>query len=216
MHQKQKPVDVSEYLRELFCGIDFSFDHKPDEPSSPQIEREQLAAALAVVGRFLLKLDPSHADRFFNLSDSLSDLNSGARPPILRGPKKRSPPNSTQVEIAKANVAFALDALIELGEKPNEAASMLVRKFGGIKHLAGPKSQRQDYSLAKTILEWRKNLSAPGRKKNDHAAELFLVGRELTKFLIDKDRGNDLKVRAIGRAKNAASIGVFLAATNTH
>ena len=216
MDQKQECVDVSAYLRELICGIDSCFDDKPNEARSPKVEREQSAAALAVVGRFLLKLDPKHADRFFDLSDALIDLNGGARPPILRSPKKRSPPNSTQVEAAKADVAFALEALIELGAKPNEAASMLVRKFEGIKNLAGPKSQRQDYFLTQTILEWRKSLSAPSRKKNYLAAEIFLAGRELIKSFIENDRGGELKARAIGRAKHAAEIGVFLAATNTN
>jgi hypothetical protein len=215
MNQKQEPFDVREPLFELLNGLDFAFNQKSDNPPSAQIEREQLVAALTVVGRFLLKVKPPHADRFFDLSDALGDLNIGARPPILRGPKKRSAPNATKIEAAKACVAFALDALIELGESSHAAATMLVEKYDGIKWLAGQKSHRSDNLWEKTILEWRKSLSAPSRKKNDLAAEIFAAGRELIKFLIETDRRGELKARAIGRAKYAAKIGVFLAASNT-
>ena len=121
MGQGQPPVDVTEHLHELLHNIDFAFE-QPSSEATPQRERERYAAALAAIGAFLSKICPAHADRFFDLSYAFTDLNSGARPPIFRGPKRRSVPNPTQIEAAKAEVAFALDALIALGEKPLTAA----------------------------------------------------------------------------------------------
>jgi hypothetical protein len=84
---------------------------------------------------------------------------------ILRPKKERSAPNPTQIEAAKANIAFALDALISLGKTPEKAAKTLLAKFPHLKNLAGPKSHRPDYAWHKTILEWRKTLSAPAGRR---------------------------------------------------
>src|SRR6476659_1755266 len=115
MNENQEAVDLTEPLIELLKSIDFAFDKEFGEQPKPQAEQERYAAALAAIGRFLTKIDPTHADRFFVLSDALADLSIGARPPVLGRPKQRSAPNPTQIEAAKANVAFALDALIALG-----------------------------------------------------------------------------------------------------
>ena len=213
MGQGQPPVDVTEHLHELLHNIDFAFE-QPSSEATPQRERERYAAALAAIGAFLSKIRPAHAGRFFDLSYAFTDLNSGARPPIFRGPKRRSVPNPTQIEAAKAEVAFALDALIALGEKPLTAAQNLLREFKGIENLAGPKSQRAQ-NLKKTILEWRKSLSATKRRKNELAAELFAAGRELVKFLINKGRTTELRNRARGRAAHAARVGVSVKRSNT-
>jgi hypothetical protein len=180
MKREQEPVDVTEPLLELVHGLDVAFDQKSDEPSTPQTEQERYAAALAVIGRFLAKVDPdpAHTDRFFVLSDALADHSIGAHAPVLRRLRRRSAPNPTQIEAAKANVAFALDALIALGEHPKNAANKLLVRFSGIKNLAGPKSGAVG-SWEKTILEWRKRLSAPSRAKNELAAEIFKAGRAL-------------------------------------
>ena len=126
-----EPVDVTQILLELVHGLDFAFNQKSDEPSTPQTEQERYAAALAVVGRLLAKVDPdpTHADQFFVLSDALADHSIGARAPLLRPLKRRSAPNPTQIEAAKAYVAFALDALIALGEDPKYAANKLLVRF---------------------------------------------------------------------------------------
>jgi hypothetical protein len=212
---RQEAVNVTEPLLELLRGIDFAFGQKSDESLSYRLERERCAAVIVAIGRFLMKIGSPHADRFFDLSDAFADLNLGARPPIFRVSKQRSAPNPTQIEAAKANVAFALDALIKLGKSQSDAAKTLLRKFPGIKNLAGPKSHRPDYSWEKTILEWRKGLAAPSRRKNKLAAEIFSVGRELIDFLIKENRRDELVERAIGRAKLASRIGVFVARSNT-
>ena len=215
MNQKQDPLDVTALLRECLDGINFAFNQEPDDVPSSQNQREQLALAIAVVGRFLSKVAPTHAGRFFDLSNALSDLNIGARPPILKAPKKRSALNATQIEVAKANVVFALAALIELGVNPHAAATMLVEKYDGIKWLAGAKSHRADNLWGKTILEWRKRLSAPSRKNNYLAVETFVAGRDLINDFIKTDRRDELKARAFDRAKYASKIGVFVGASNT-
>jgi hypothetical protein len=214
MNENQEAVDLTEPLIELLKSIDFAFDKEFGEQPKPQAEQERYAAALAAIGRFLTKIDPTHADRFFVLSDALADLSIGARPPVLGRPKQRSAPNPTQIEAAKANVAFALDALIALGESPDSAARTLLSKFASIKNLAGHKSHRHGYSWEKTILEWRKSLSAPSRKKNELAAEIFGAGRDLINSSIKGERRAELKQRALGRAGYAARVGVFVAGSN--
>ena len=208
MKPEQEPVDLTKPVLELLRGIDFAFDQKDREPTTPQLEQQRYAAALAAIGRFLTKIAPTHADRLFVLSDALADYSIGAHPPLLRRLKRRSAPNPTQIEAAKANVAFALDALIALGEPPKNAANKLLVRFPGIKALAGPKSRKVG-SWEKTILEWRKSLSAPSRTKNELAAEIFKAGHALIDFYIKTNRRADLKRHALGRAKHATSVGVF-------
>src|SRR5262249_2333768 len=142
MTHQSEPIDVTEPLVELLRNIDSAFDQTLSYPLSPKLERERYATALVAIGHFLMKLSPSHADRFFELAAALCDLNVGARPAIFRGPKLKSVPNPTQIEVAKAYVAFALDALIEVGNSPNDAAKTLLTKFPNIKNLAGQKSHR--------------------------------------------------------------------------
>ena len=204
---------MTEPLLELLRNIDSAFEQSSGE-ATLQTEQTRIAAALAAIGRFLSKINRTHAERFFDLSDAFTDVSSGARPPIFRGPKKRSARNTTQIEAAKAEVAFALDALIALGEKPLTAAQNLLREFPGIENLAGPKSRRAQ-NPKKTILEWRKSLSATKRRKNELAAETFSAGRELIKIFINQGRTTELRNQARGRAAHAARVGVFVARSNT-
>jgi hypothetical protein len=214
MKSEREPVDLTESLLELLRSIDFAFHQKPGEPTTPQTEQLRHAGALAAIGRLLTKVDPTHADRFFVLSDALADYSIGAHPPLFRRLKRGSARNPTQIEAAKANVAFALHALIALGEKPKNAANKLLVRFPDIKALAGPKSHKVG-SWKKTILEWRKSLSAPSRAKNELAVQIFEAGRALIDFYIKANRRADLERHALDRTKYAASVGVFLAATNT-
>jgi hypothetical protein len=214
MKRKQELADVTKPLLELLYGLDFAFNQKTGEPTTPQTEQLRYAAALAAIGRFLTKINPTHADRFFVLSNALADHSIGAHAPVLRRLKRRSAPNPTEIEAAKANVAFALDALIALGEDPKNAANKLLVRFSDIKKLAGPKSRKVG-SWEKTILEWRKSLSAPSRAKNEFAVEIFEAGRALIDFYIKANRRADLERHALDRAKHAASVGVFLAGSNT-
>jgi len=156
----------------------------------------------------------AYADRFFDLYNALSDASIGIRSPILKVQKRQSPPNSTLIERAKAEVALALDALIALGQQPQDAARHLLARYPNSKRLAGPKSQQRG-SWEKTILEWRKSLSAPSRRKNLLAAEAFSAGRDLIKSLIKEGRKKELRDRAYGWAKRAALKGVFVTPTDT-
>jgi hypothetical protein len=213
----QAPIDVTEQLTELLQGIEFAFSQAVDsveQITSQQEEQMRYAAALAAMVRFFARIDRvAYADRFFDLSNALSDLSIGSRPPLLKVQKRQSPPNPTQIERAKAEVAFALDALIALVEEPQTAARHLLARYPNIKRLAGPKSQQRG-SWEKTILEWRKSLSAPKRRKNVTAAEVFFAGRDLIKSLIKEGRKKDLRARAYGWAKHAALTGVFVAPTD--
>jgi hypothetical protein len=114
---------------------------------------------------------------------------------------------------AKACVAFALDALIALGENQEKAARKLLGEFPDVKNLAGSKSRRAA-TWEKTLLEWRKTLSAPSRAKNQLAAEIFTAGRDLIDAFIKTGRRTDLEKRALGRAEFAARVGVFVGRSN--
>jgi hypothetical protein len=65
MNEKEQPVDVTAPLLELLRNIDFAFERQSGGPATPQLMQAQYAAALVGIGRFLLKIDPGHADRFF-------------------------------------------------------------------------------------------------------------------------------------------------------
>jgi hypothetical protein len=189
------------------AALDNSFSQQTDGIIG---EREQIAAALSVVARFVAKVDPdpAHADRFFELGQVFADLNAGAHPSLVKPIKgRRARALSTDIQSAKANVAFALDALIELGEHPKEAAKIILKQFPKIENLAGPKSRNlnSEAALRKTILEWRRSLRSK-RKKNDLAAELFTTGRNLTVSWIKAGRTADLRKRAIGRARYAEGV----------
>jgi hypothetical protein len=215
MTTEQDPIDVTEPLIELLRNFDFAFRQEPDSRLTLENEQQRYAAACAAVCRFLSKIDPTHADRFFDLSVAFGDLTMGSRPLIFKPLKLKAVPNPTQIETAKASVAFALDALIELGEQPKQAARTLLAKFPAIKNLAGPKSHRSGNTWEDTILGWRKTLSAPKRAKNELAAEIFTAGRALTAAWLSRDdQRAELKRRAMGRVKRAAQIGVFVARSN--
>jgi hypothetical protein len=82
-------IDVTAPLLEFLRSLDRCFEEKPVVISG---EREQMAAALCSVGRFLWNVDPSHASRFFELGQIFADLNVGARHQLIEAHKKRARP----------------------------------------------------------------------------------------------------------------------------
>jgi hypothetical protein len=200
-------VDVTAPLLEFIRGLDKSFEQRPDNIAH---NREQLATALSVVGQFLSKIDPAHANYFFDLGTIFADLNAGARHPLIVPAKRKTArPIPSEIEAAKASVAFALEALIVLGEAPQKAAETILKLFPKIEYLAGPKSRKRNTQKGKglkdTILEWRKFLRSARRKKNDTATDVFAAGRELINRW-KLDRPAELRKRALGRAKLAESV----------
>jgi hypothetical protein len=199
-------------LRELLHDIDVAFEQKSGElPATPQTEQVRYAKAMFALGRFLSKADRTHADRFFVLGDALADLSVGRRPLLLKSPKLGSAANPTQIETAKAAVAFALEALIALGDSPENAAKTLLDDFSDIKNLAGPKTRgpKSRGVGPKTILEWRKFLRSPSRKRNALAVEVFEVGHPVIERYIKEGRQAELKARALDRARYANRVGKF-------
>jgi hypothetical protein len=207
---QQEPLDATPVLAALFESlheIDVAFKLESDEPPATlQAEQARIVEALAAVGRLLLKLRSPHADRFFDLSDAFADAAGGAHPPIFRFPKKRTVPNATKLEAARASVAFAVEVFMALGAKPKDAATRALRECPDIKKLAGPKSYRSENELWETVLEWRKTLSSPSRKKNALAAEIFETGRDLIVFFIKEGRQTELEARALGRLRYAERV----------
>jgi hypothetical protein len=114
--REQEHADLAKPVLELLHGIDFAFDQKSGEPTTPQTEQVRYATALAAIGRFLMKIDPTDADRFFVLSDALADHSIGAHAPVLSTLKRRSAPNPTKRP--RQTLLLPLDVLIALGEHP--------------------------------------------------------------------------------------------------
>jgi hypothetical protein len=200
-------VHITAMLIELLRALDSAFAEKPGEPVTLEDEQLQYAAAFEAVGHFLMKTDPPRADHFFRMGDAFTDALAGARPRILIFKRQRSVPNATDLEAARAWVVFAVDALFALGEgTPEEAANQVLNKYPHIKNLAGAKSHRSGYTWDKTVLEWRNTLSAPSRKKNKLAAEIFVAGRNCIESFIRDGRHAYLRERALGRARNAEQI----------
>jgi len=175
----RRPTGVEKPVLELLSCIEIAFSPETEKKPSYQTLRHQYVDALAAVYRFLIAVDPVHANRFLDLGDAIADLNVGAQNPLLEN-KLKSHPTRIAIRRGKADVVFALEALIESGMKPRDAAKDLLKKFPEIKILAGKKSSGQSTQAkwAGTILEWRKTLRAPSRHKDAEAAHSHKSIRE--------------------------------------
>lgn len=92
----------------MLRGIDLAFDRKPEEePLTPQNGTATVRHGPLGYWPLPPKIDPKYADRFFDLGDALYDQSIGGRSTLLRREKRRSAPNPTQIEAAKANVVDA-------------------------------------------------------------------------------------------------------------
>ncbi len=83
---------------------------------------------------------------------------------------------------ARAGVVCALELLIKrVNMSKKAAAERVLKKFPGIKHLAGPKSLNQSSSGAwpQTILRWRTDLNARSRPTDVVAKDRFRIGEEV-------------------------------------
>lgn len=103
------PIDVTKLLVELSRGLDQAF-----EPAvqSDAYKREQLAAALLVVARFLAKtIGRAPASEIFDLGSAIADLNSGAVHPLLGPPTDIPRRDPSQTWRARVNAVLAVDAL---------------------------------------------------------------------------------------------------------
>jgi hypothetical protein len=193
----------------LLRALDIAFERKSDAPpATPQIEQKRWADALLAMGRFFSIIDPALGDRFFVLSDEFIDKSVGRDPFTLRSRKKNSSP-PTRTEAARANVVFAVNVFIAIDAlSPEKAAKKVLKDFPGIKNLAGPKSHRPDYDWHKTVLEWRRTLSAPSRKKNALAAELSEAGDDLIAHFIRTGRQVELRREALKLLRHAERVGL--------
>jgi hypothetical protein len=176
---ERRPTGVEKPVLELLSCIEIAFPSETEKKPSYQALRHQYVDALAAVYRFLITVDPVHANRFLDLGDAIADLNVGAPNPLLEN-KLKSHPTRFAIRRAKAEVVFAVEALIEAGMEPCDAAKDLLKKFPAIKILAGQKSHNQSTEAAwvRTILEWRKTLSAPSRRKDPEAELTYQSIRE--------------------------------------
>jgi hypothetical protein len=212
---QQEAVDATvffEVLAELLRAIDAAFEQNSGEPpATPQTEQKRWAKVLLALGYFFSIIEQPHADQFFVLSDEFCDKADGLDPFTLRSSKTKKSSPSTRIAAARANVVFAVDVFIAVDMlSPEKAAKKVLNAFPDIKNLAGRKSHRPDYPWHKTILEWRKTLSAPCRQKNVNvrAAEISEAALGLIEFSIRTGRHAWLRERALGRLRKAADVGL--------
>jgi len=177
---ERQQFDFFDPLAKLLSGIDMAFSGE----SSDQSElRERYVGALDSIYRFLLPVDAVHADRFLMLKEAIADLNAGLRPPIFSPAKKTNGKiTAPAIRRARAGVVCALELLIKrVNMSKKAAAERVLKKFPGIKHLAGPKSLNQSSSGAwpQTILRWRTDLNARSRPTDVVAKDRFRIGEEV-------------------------------------
>jgi hypothetical protein len=198
------PIDVTKLLVELSRGLDQAF-----EPAvqSDAYKREQLAAALMVVARFLAKtIGRAPASEIFDLGSAIANLNSGAVHPLLGPPTDIPRRDPSQTWRARVDAVLAVDALHVTGSPLPFAARDVLRM---IKRHTG----REPGMSVEMLLNWRKEVSA-GRIKNAEARELLDVGRELIQARRSDTRA--LRQIAVRRAEAAGKAdGVFAPPPNT-
>ena len=193
---------------ELLSGLDDAFSNATGEKPSDQVLRVRYIKAMAVVCRFLLHIDPVHAERFLDLGQVIADRHIGAREPLLEI-KSKAHPTRFVVRQAKNDVVFAIEALIAAGMTPRAAAKDLLKRFPGIKKLVGKYQGRPSTTAAfeTTLLGWRRTLNADSRPKDADAARALAFHLEAIETF--KKRGvppEVLRQMAHDAAKDAEQI----------
>jgi len=182
-------------------GIKTAFDREPNVRGIEN-ERIRLAEALFAVHDFIARfpsLGPKFAKSFGDLGTKIGDINSGAVHPLFVAPKDVQHRDPSELWCARANLVFAVNALVKCGKSVPAAAAEVIGWHSTI--------WVQSEEVKRTLLNWRKAFSA-GRIKNEMANELFNVGREFIDAYADQP--SFLYDRAKDRADAAAKvIGVF-------
>jgi hypothetical protein len=142
--------------------------------------RSQHAVALLAIAGFLDRMGPDYlahfADQFANLAQALNDLDNGIRAPIFDlALAKRS--DQTQVWLARAHVALAVETMQRCGHSRKRAAKWAAKKHPDLKQLiteSGSHIERSK-SLEKVMISWCEDFSSH-KIKNPQAARAYSEG----------------------------------------
>jgi hypothetical protein len=106
---QNNPGDVTKPLLALARGLDRAFE---DAAHSDGDKREQFAAALVIISKFLAEvISHQHANALFELGSAIADLNSGALHSLLDPPKDIARRDTSQTWRSRANAVLAVEAL---------------------------------------------------------------------------------------------------------
>jgi hypothetical protein len=182
-----------------------AFNQEPDYPRDPMNERERYAAALIVVAQYFSSVGEKQiANRFFELSSAIADLNNGTVHPILRpmrADNRRADPS--QLWRARARVALGLEALLRSGLNRSDATAKIASQCSSIANLAGVKAK--DSRLEITVFGWRRELKA-GRVKNFEASELFSEGIKRIDLLASQQAYRKFAIRQFTEAAKSSCV----------
>jgi hypothetical protein len=148
---------------------------------TPRNEAEMLSQhvlALLEVARFLNRMGPDYlahvADQFAKLAQTLQDVHDGVRAPILN-PAIANRGDPTQVWLARAHVAVAVETLQWCGHSRQSAAQWAAKQYPGLKRVIVESSGHRSGSIEKVIISWCRDFKR-GKVKNHYASRAYSVG----------------------------------------
>ncbi len=162
---------------------------------SPQEHVSQYVELLEIVAAHLKSAGVAQAivNEFQVLAAALDDLKTGVVAPFLRHAKVGNRADATEVWIARALVAIAIDVLIGDGMSAREASSVVADKASSLSSSLG------GGDFGARARRWHTMLKS-GRAKSDGAREIFSSRREL----VDAER------EALGDDADAISSVILL------
>ena len=145
-------------------------------------ERNRYVNALLAIAKFFEGLGPfdTYAEKFITLAAALNDLDNGIVRPVLKPkPVENRIPDPIEVQVGRAYVAIAIEALIKAGNKTDEAKLFIqAREYSPLSALATKKAD----NLWTAGSEWRYRFRQ-NRIKNDVAQKVFKAGHQHLKTL---------------------------------
>ena len=138
--------------------------------------------ALLAIAKFFDGLGPfdTYAEKFITLAAALNDLDNGIVRPVLKPkPVENRIPDPIEVQVGRAYVAIAIEALIKAGNKTDEAKLFIqAREYSPLSALATKKAD----NLWTAGREWRHRFRQ-NRIKNVVAKKVFEAGHGHLKTL---------------------------------
>ena len=145
-------------------------------------ERHRYMNALLAIAKFFDGLGPfdTYAEKFITLAAALDDLDNGIVRPVLKPePVANRIADPIEVQVGRAYVAIAIEALIKAGNKTDEAKLFIqAREYSPLSALATKKAD----NLWTAGREWRHRFRQ-NRIKNVVAKKVFEAGHEHLKTL---------------------------------
>jgi hypothetical protein len=166
----------TKFVHDFINGIRTAFDRDPDAPPLIENERVRVAEALFAVHDFIAKfpeLGPRYAKPFGDLGQKIADINMGAVDVLFGRPRGTPRRDTSAVWCARANLVFAVNALIAASGDKKEIADAVAEVIGWHRSVSGSSEEMKG-----RLTTWRKEFSA-GRTNNDSANELYNLGCEL-------------------------------------